>query len=76
MVPPVKRVAFVTGVLAVLAIVLATYARVGWSHMIAECSADPPGGHHWRSVQYGWSWSPIGFQCTYNDGRQRTSLWF
>ena len=75
-VPPVKRLGVVATVLAVLALALVVYARVGWSRMENACAADPPGGPAWRSVEYSWSWSPVGFQCTYADGRQRSSLWF
>jgi hypothetical protein len=55
---------------------LVVYAHVGWSRMETACSAGPSGGPEWHSVHYAWSWSPTGFQCTYEDRRQGTSLWF
>ena len=75
-VPPVNRLGFVATVLTVLALALVVYARVGWSRMENACAADLPGGPAWRSVEHSWSWSPLSFQCTYNDGRQHSSLWF
>jgi hypothetical protein len=64
-------------VLATVVIALpVAYYRVGWTRMEAACGADRPGDPDWKSVEYGWSWSPAGFQCTYDTGRQRTSLWF
>jgi hypothetical protein len=61
--------------LAVLALVLVAYVRVGWWRMETACASDLHGGHRWKSVEYGWSWDPTGFQCTYDDGSKRTSLW-
>ena len=29
-----------------------------------------------KSVSYDWSWQPLGFQCTYDNGKTETSLWF
>ena len=39
-------------------------------------TADSPGHHPTSSVEFGWSWSPLGFTCTYGDGTAETSLWF
>jgi hypothetical protein len=44
--------------------------------METACGADGPNDQAWRSVEYGWSFSPLGFQCSYDTGHQRTSLWF
>lgn len=52
------------------------YFGVGWSRMESACTAEPPGTPAVRSVEFGWSWTPLGFQCTYDTGRERTSLWF
>jgi len=72
----VKRI-IVFSLLAVLTVALALgYQRVGWTRMEAACNADGPDDPAWRSIEYGWSWSPLGFQCTYDSGRQRTSIWF
>lgn len=71
-----KRVAVLAGLVAVLALFLSAYTQVEYSRMDAACSTDAPGGHHWQSVHYSWSWKPVGFQCTYDDGHRRTSLWF
>ena len=55
---------------------LFAYQRVGWTRMEATCNADGPNASKWQSIEYGWSWSPPGIQCTYDTGEQRTSLWF
>lgn len=60
----------------VLVLLMLAYGRFGWSRMETACTADPPRSGPWDSVETRWSWSPLGFQCTYDDGRQRTSLWF
>ncbi len=61
-----------------IALVVATlaYLRVGWSRMESACTADPPRGALWSSVETGWSWTPLGFECAYDDGKTVTSLWF
>lgn len=71
-----KQLAVLASVVAALALVLTAYTRVEYSRMDAACTTEAPGVHHWRSVHYGWSWRPVGFQCTYADGHRRTSLWF
>jgi hypothetical protein len=71
-----KRVLAMVGAVALLAVVSAAYFRVGWTRMEAACSTDPPGSSSSQSVEFSWSWDPAGFQCTYDDGRRRTSLWF
>ena len=71
-----KRAFAMVGTLALLAVVSGAYFRVGWTRMEAACSADSPGARSWQSVEFSWSWDPTGFQCTYDDGRRRTSLWF
>jgi hypothetical protein len=70
-----RVVAFCVLVTLVVALPVGYY-RVGWTRMEAACGADRPGDPKWTSVEYGWSWSPAGFQCTYDTGMQRTSLWF
>jgi len=52
------------------------YVRVGWDQMVTACTSDSPGHHPTSSVEFGWSWSPLGFTCTYGDGTAETSLWF
>ncbi len=73
-----KRGIALVSVLALLALAAAVYLRVGWTRMETACTADPPGGtpYPWKRVSLGYSLSPLGFQCTYGNGRQRTSLWF
>jgi hypothetical protein len=66
----VKRLGAVATSLRMLALVLVAYVRVGWSRMETACAADPPGSRPWHSVHYSWSWNSVGFQCTYDDGRQ------
>ncbi|HJR90018.1 MAG TPA: hypothetical protein VJ782_07695 [Aeromicrobium sp.] len=60
----------------VLLVALAAYVRVGWWRMEAECIATPPGAPVYDTVEFGWSWFPPGFTCTYDDGRVKRSLWF
>jgi hypothetical protein len=72
----VKRVGVLVCVIAMLALLLGAYVRVGWERMETACAANPPGARSWSSVEFGWSWAPTGFQCTYDDGSQRTSYWF
>ena len=44
------------------------YFGVGWSRMESACTAEPPGTPAVRSVEFGWSWTPLEFQCTYDNG--------
>lgn len=62
----------------VIVVVLGTgYLRVGWQRMESACTADGPGDQPYSSVAFSWSWSPVGFQCAYDDGdRVDTSLWW
>jgi hypothetical protein len=84
-----KRGIVLIGVLALLGVAAAAYLRVGWTRMENACTADRPRGAGTGStsfkafrnpsqdaVTFGYSLHPLGFQCTYEDGRQRTSLWF
>ena len=67
----------VVGVLVVAcAILTLAYVRIGWDQMVTACTADGPTQHPSSSVEFGWSWSPLGFRCTYDDGTADTSLWF
>ena len=78
-IPRRKRARLVTvGAVVLLATLLAVaaYLRVGWSRMESECSLSDAEGHIHRSVSYGWSWQPVGFTCTYDNGQSETSLWF
>jgi len=61
-------------VLLATLLAVAAYLRVGWSRMESECSLNDAEGH--RSVSYDWSWQPLGFTCTYDNGQSETSLWF
>lgn len=67
---------------ALLAVAVVIYLRLGWSRMEDACTADPPAtyktfGSRWDGgVAFSYSLVPLGFQCTYDDGRKRTSLWF
>lgn len=72
----VLRRATASGMLLVVFLILAlAYVRIGWDRMVTGCTADSP-GHHPTSVEFGWSWSPPGFACAYEDGTADTSLWF
>lgn len=72
----VRRV--VAGGVAVALLLLAsfTYLRVGWTRMESACGADPAGSNEGSDIRYSWSWRPLGFHCAFDDGGQRTSLWF
>jgi hypothetical protein len=72
---PVRVVAVTVAVLAVLAMT-ALYFRVGWWRMESACSLSDARGSIHNSVSYDWSWQPLGFQCTYDNGKTETSLWF
>jgi hypothetical protein len=65
-------------VVAVFVVLLITvlYLRIGWWKMESACSLNNAGGHIHNSVSYDWSWHPLGFQCTYDNGKTETSLWF
>jgi hypothetical protein len=64
--------------IAVLAIFAgsALYLRIGWWRMESACSLNDAHGQIHKTVAYGWSWQPLGFQCTYDNGKMDTSLWF
>lgn len=73
----VRRGIAVGAVLALLILAAMSYVRVGWTRMEHDCAADPRGSSFSGStVSYSWSWSPVGFRCTFDDGSRRTSLWF
>ena len=73
---PKPRVALIVTILVVIAATAALYLRVGWSRMESACVLDGPRGSVHNSVSYDWSWQPLGFQCTYDNGKTETSLWF
>jgi hypothetical protein len=70
----VRLVSVVAAILLVL-VATALYLRVGWSRLESACSLDEAQGQIRSSVSYGWSWQPLGFQCTYDNGQTSTSLW-
>lgn len=58
---------------ALLLIAGAIYGVLGWNRMSAICTADaliPPG-----AGDPSWSWSPLGFTCTW-DGMPVTKFWW
>jgi hypothetical protein len=71
---PVRLIAVAAAILLVL-VATALYLRVGWSRMESACSLGDSHGQIHDSVSYGWSWQPLGFHCTYDDGETSTSLW-
>jgi hypothetical protein len=79
-----KRASYVAGftALALGVLALVAYVGMGWSGMDSACSQDAavPPGVDGGSVQYGWSWSPPGFQCEWpsEDGGSVTvtKLWW
>ena len=67
---------------ALTLLVLLVIAGTGWAHFVSgwfalqsACSLDGPDGQVHSSVEYSWSWSPLGFTCTYDDGTSETSRW-
>jgi len=57
------------GAIVVLAVfALAAYAVLGWHRMDHVCSLDSttPSGASPDTVDYGWSWVPPGFACTWD----------
>ena len=52
------------------------YLRIGWWKMESACSLNNARGQIHNSVSYDWSWQPLGFQCTYDNGKTEASLWF
>jgi hypothetical protein len=67
--------AVAVGVLVVL-VMTVLYLRFGWWKMESACSLNNARGQIHNSVSYDWSWQPLGFQCTYDNGKTETSLWF
>lgn len=70
------RLAALTFAVLALLVMAALYFRVGWWRMESACSLDDVHGSVHNSVSYDWSWQPLGFQCTYDNGKTETSLWF
>jgi len=72
---PARTRAVVTGALVVCLLTSAVlYVAIGWRGMESACLSNDTGESD--SVAYGWSWQPLGFQCTFGNGSTRTSLWF
>jgi len=72
----VKRIVVVLVTLLVLSVAAAGYFRIGWYGMESECSLSDANAQVHESVAFSWSWNPVGFTCTYDDGTSETSLWF
>jgi hypothetical protein len=68
----------VVGAAAALLLVVAAaaYLRIGWWRMESACSVENARAPIAGAVSYGWSWQPLGFQCGYDNGTAKTSLWF
>ena len=61
------RVAVVLVTATLIATASLLYAALGWRQMDVACSqesAAPPGALG-ASVEFGWSWAPPGFSCTW-----------
>ena len=71
-----KPLVALTVTILVVSAATALYLRVGWSRMESACVLDGERGSVHNSVSYDWSWQPLGFQCTYANGKTETSLWF
>ena len=73
----VRRVVAVAVAVFVVLVMAVLYLRIGWWKMESACSLDNASGQIHSRVSYGWSWHPLGFQCTYDHGKTtETSLWF
>lgn len=79
-----RKSSYVAGftALALGALALFAYVFLGWSNMDSTCAQDsavPPGVQD-GSVQFGWSWSPLGFQCEWQGEAGEpvtvTKLWW
>ena len=69
-----KRVVTLSLVVLMVAAVVA-YGWLGRLRMENACSLSNAEGEVHESVTYSWSWRPLGFTCTYDDGTSETSLW-
>ncbi len=70
-----KKAALALALLVIVALSGTLYAAVGWHAMESACSLDGAEGPLHMGISYTWSWSPLGFTCTYDDGTSETSLW-
>jgi hypothetical protein len=70
----VKRAGLLLAVLVLVAVAGTLYSAAGWKKMESAC-LDGPKGQVNAGVSYSWSWQPLGFKCTYDDGTSETSLW-
>lgn len=71
----VKKAGLLLAVLVLVAVAVTLYSAAGWRKMESACSLDGPKGQVHAGVSYSWSWQPLGFECTYDDGTSETSLW-
>lgn len=77
--PGRRTVGLLAALLLLLTVSTTAYLAIGWHRMDATCTRDdvaPPGS---SGVSFGWSWTPPGFQCTWdtpNGHIERTSLWW
>ncbi len=56
---------------ALAAIAAFAYGSVGWHRATSVCTTDAavPAGARGDTMEQGWSWSPLGFACTWpGDG--------
>lgn len=62
---------------ALMVVVLAGYARLGWDRMESECASEASvqAGADGSAVEFSWSWTPPGFTCTWDDVSV-TKLWW
>lgn len=70
-----RGLALAATLLAIAVLAGALWFRVGWWRMESACSLSGAGGEQHSSVSHAWTWHPLGFTCTDDDGRSETSLW-
>ena len=76
------RVSVALVTVAAVAVSVLVFAAFGWSRMDAECRQPEvmPAGATAESVEFSWSWSPVGFTCTWpiqgSSDVSMTELWW
>ncbi|MFN3865470.1 MAG: hypothetical protein ACK4MD_02005 [Demequina sp.] len=72
------RVAVALVVATLIATGALLYVALGWKQMDAACTAEgaAPSAAQGSSVEFGWTWTPLGFSCTWPGDVTVTKLWW